>query len=149
MRTLLAASLVAAFLLSGCETPRPVVVKPAEPPKPHAAVPVSMITVRDRLVERCAAAGFMVFESDDGSIICGVTIEGPEASPYLGRSGNPNAMPEQKVRFSLVQQGALVLVTADPWVELLTSTGDVRSERLENPRRLGQIQGLLNSLGRR
>lgn len=122
------------------------VAAPAPEPKAQVVVPATVSVVRNRLVERCAEAGFMVFEPEDSAIVCGSTIEGPEAGPYLARSGNPHAMPEQKVRFSLSQQGQLVLVTADPWVELLTASGETRTDTLESPRRKGQIRALLNSL---
>ncbi len=148
MRTLVAA-LVVAVATSACVSPKPKIVVPAEPPRPQVSLPSTIPVLKDRLVARCTAAGFIVIEGEDGSIMCGVTIEGPEAQSYLRRSGNPHAMPEQKVRFTLSQQGALVQVTADSWVELLGSTGEVRNEPLENPRRISQVNGLLNSLGRR
>lgn len=137
------------LLLAGCMTPPPPPPKPA-PILPEATFPYMRVEqVRTRLMDGCYGKGFMVFESAMDQVVCGATLEDPEARQFRVTGTSPHALPEQKIRFVLQPRQQHVFVKAEPWVENLLGTGMVRADPIEQPQKLGELKAFLVSLGAR
>lgn len=140
---------VVSAALTGCVTQEPGLLKPTTSGYPEETLAgTSVEQVKARIMDVCASRGVLVQETGSNHVVCGRTMTGGDAVLAQFLIGNSySTTPERKVRFTIIQMGQNVRVTAQQWIETQMAFGQMRRTELNGNAQRNDIQRMLMSLG--
>lgn len=134
-------------ILSGCANQEPLHKQTASGKPEGIYSGVSKVAVKDSLVRFCNNNGFMVYESNDSSVICGKQREGGSAVLTQALIGNSySTTPVDKVRFTIASEEKNTKVWADMWVETQMAMGQTQQMPLTDNQSKNFIQYVLDNI---
>lgn len=100
--------------------------------------------VKAKIMESCTNRGALVQEATGNQVLCGMTMSGGDgmmAQLLLGNSYSTT--PERKARFTIIQTGPNVRVSAQQWIETQMAFGQIKRAELNSPNHRNDMQRLL------
>ena len=145
MKVQIAACIVAACVLSGCQT----VPSVAQGRPEHFFTGAKIETIQSALAEMCMNRQAIIDINTLGQVVCSSETDGLQsfvASMLVG--GRHGSTPRFKIRFSLVQSQTGVRVQAYRWLESTNAYGRVDTQELTDANTVAsELQKIDDALG--